>query len=156
MAELVLALRFLLAAILYAFLGITVYVLWRGLQQEAQTTTDTAPVPAMLGRAREDDTSADIPLHLVTAIGRADDNTLTLDDPYASTYHALILWREGRWWIEDRGSHNGTLINDERITEPTPLRSGDDILIGETRLTFETREPMLSSADRQKSISTDA
>jgi len=138
MAVLIVVLRLLLAAVLYAFLGLTLYVLWRGLHSETQTTNETGPIPAVLCKEAGDD--GEIALDLVTAIGRADDNSLCLDDPYASAHHALILWREGRWWLEDLGSHNGTLRNDERVMDPTPLASGDDILIGKTRMTFEARE----------------
>lgn len=138
MAEFILVLRLLLAIILYAFLGLTLYVLWRGLQSEARTVSHTGPVPASLCIA--DDAEGDVALDLVTAIGRAEDNSLCLDDPYISAHHALILWREGRWWLEDLNSHNGTLLNDERVTDPTPLASGDDILIGTTRMTFEVME----------------
>ncbi len=142
MAELLLALRVLLAVILYAFLGFTLYVLWRGLRQEARPAAENGPAPAVLSYA--DDAPTEMALEMVTAIGRAEDNTLCLDDPYASAHHALILWREGRWWIEDLGSHNGTLLNDERVEAPAPLASGDEILIGKTEMTFEMRQPGLS------------
>ena len=135
MAELILALRLLLAVILYAFLGLTLYVLWRSLREGARPAVENGPAPAVLSGVG----GSEVALELVTAIGRAEDNTLSLDDPYASAHHALILWRAGRWWLEDLESHNGTLLNDERVDAPTPLASGDEVLVGKTRMTFETR-----------------
>jgi pSer/pThr/pTyr-binding forkhead associated (FHA) protein len=77
-------------------------------------------------------------LRSVTAIGRADDNTLVLQDPFASAHHALILWREGRWYLEDLDSHNGTYLNGKRLADPQPLASGDRIGIGQTMVRFES------------------
>ncbi|MGC9399599.1 MAG: FHA domain-containing protein [Anaerolineae bacterium] len=147
MPETLLILRFLLAAILYTFLGLTLYVLWRGLQEEAKTVSGIPPRPARLYSEKGTDISVDLQLQLVTAIGRAVDNTLTLDDPYVSAHHALILWREGRWWIEDLNSHNGTFLNDEKVTRPMPLTSGDTLLIGKTTMTFEASTWPLSESN---------
>jgi pSer/pThr/pTyr-binding forkhead associated (FHA) protein len=122
--------------VLYAFLGVTFYVLWQELRLQAAAEPSPALVPAVLHQP-EADGDTRFRLQPVTTIGRADDNTLILEDPYASAHHALILWREGRWWIEDLDSHNGTLVNDERITDTTHLTPGDAILVGETVLRFE-------------------
>ncbi len=138
MAEILLILRFLLAGILYAFLGLTFYILWRGLQRDGNVSPETELLPAKIVSRNSTETPVDLSLHLVTAIGRAEDNTLILDDPYTSAHHALILWREGRWWLEDLDSHNGTFLNDEPVTRPVLLSPGDTVLIGKTELIFET------------------
>ncbi len=132
----ILALRLTLAGVLYAFLGVSFYVLWRELRLQAAAEPTPALVPAVLHQPGEGSDTR-FQLQPVTTLGRADDNTLILEDPYASAHHALILWREGRWWIEDLDSHNGTLVNDERITHITHLTPGDTILVGETVLRFE-------------------
>ncbi|MGJ9636016.1 FHA domain-containing protein FhaB/FipA [Actinotignum sp. GS-2025b] len=49
-------------------------------------------------------------------IGRAPDNTLVLDDTYASGHHARIFAAEGRRWVEDLGSTNGTLVGGSALT----------------------------------------
>ncbi|MGC9357597.1 MAG: FHA domain-containing protein [Anaerolineae bacterium] len=136
MADLLLVLRFLLAFVLYAFLALTLYILWRDLKEGADAEV-SGPPPAALFEEREDESPRRIPLRSVTALGRADDNTLILDDPFASAHHAIVLWREEQWWIEDLESHNGTYLNDERVLEPERLSSGDRIRIGETVLRFE-------------------
>jgi pSer/pThr/pTyr-binding forkhead associated (FHA) protein len=43
--------------------------------------------------------------------------------------------REGRYFIEDRGSLNGTFLNRRRI-ESGPLEDDDELQIGKYRLTF--------------------
>ena len=55
-------------------------------------------------------------------------------------HNPLILWRDELWWLEDLESHNGTFLNEQRITNPMPLASGDRIRIGTTVLRFETDE----------------
>ena len=67
-------------------------------------------------------------------IGRSPSSTLVLEDEYASSQHARLTPADGRWWIEDLGSRNGTYVDDERIVEPRLLTAGDIIRIGQTTL----------------------
>ena len=39
--------------------------------------------------------------------------------------HAELRVKRGELWIKDRGSSNGTFVNQRRITSPTRLREGD-------------------------------
>ena len=136
MPELLFALRVFLAVILYAFLTFTIYVLWLDLKGgEARPTTTPSPSTLVVESGETSDRS--IILQPITALGRAADNTLILNDPFASAHHALIPGREGRWWLEDLKSHNGTRLNTEQVAEPIPLTAGDQIQIGETTLRFE-------------------
>jgi len=109
MAEQILVLRVLLALLLYAFLGVGLYVLWRGLRQ-GEIEQPPAPPVARLRVETGPDTGKQTSVHAVTAIGRAADNNLVLQDLFASAYHVLIFWREQQWWLEDLESHNGTLL----------------------------------------------
>ena len=77
------------------------------------------------------------PLLPLTSIGRAFTNTITIDDTFASNEHALFTLRSGQWWLEDRGSSNGTLLNGYRIEEPTVISTGDIIGIGRIELKIE-------------------
>jgi pSer/pThr/pTyr-binding forkhead associated (FHA) protein len=56
-----------------------------------------------------------------------------------SRRHARIHCREGRFFIEDMGSANGTFWNEERLTPylPHPLRAKDEIRIGKLKLIIE-------------------
>lgn len=77
-----------------------------------------------------------IPVNGVVTIGRKPDNTLILDDPYASSYHAKIYIKNGECIIEDLGSTNGTMLNGEKIKNKEYLLSGDEITIGSVILRF--------------------
>jgi pSer/pThr/pTyr-binding forkhead associated (FHA) protein len=65
-------------------------------------------------------------------IGRAEDSTLVLDDDYVSTHHARLVPRGGRWILEDLGSTNGTYLDRQRVTAPTPVDAGRPIRVGKT------------------------
>jgi pSer/pThr/pTyr-binding forkhead associated (FHA) protein len=67
-------------------------------------------------------------------IGRADDATLVLGDDYASTRHARLFPQDGQWLVEDLGSTNGTYLDRQKVTQPTPVPIGVPIRIGKTVL----------------------
>ena len=135
-----LALRVLMVALLYAFLGAMLVMLWRDLRQATGTrgiarpraelvTVETGSEELALGER--------FLMQLVTSIGRSPTNLVSVSDPYSSAQHALLAWRQGQWWLQDQGSHNGTLLNGTRIEGPTVVSSGDIIGVGNTRLKLE-------------------
>ena len=69
-------------------------------------------------------------------LGRSSSNDLPLDDPSVSRIHAKIVRRDDGFYILDTGSKHGTLVNTRRISEPTRLQAGDQILVGRTILSF--------------------
>ena len=73
-----------------------------------------------------------------TTIGRSPDCPVFLDDVTVSRKHAVVLERDGHWFIDDQGSLNGTFVNRRRV-ESAELSDGDEIQIGKYRLTFLTR-----------------
>jgi hypothetical protein len=73
-----------------------------------------------------------------TTIGRSPDCPVFLDDVTVSRRHAVVLERDGHWFIEDQASLNGTFVNRRRV-ESAELSDGDEIQIGKYRLTFLTR-----------------
>jgi hypothetical protein len=145
MDVLLLVLRLLLAGLLYAFLGIILLLLWRDLRQatsELETTQPTGHlvvVEASGDEGQEPAIGTVFPLRAVTSIGRSPNNTIIIPDTYASSQHALLTQREGQWWLEDRNSRNGTMMNGSRIEEPTIVGTGDVICVGRTKLKLETR-----------------
>lgn len=81
------------------------------------------------------------PLLSLTSLGRAPTNTVPISDTFASSEHALVALRDGQWWLEDRSSRNGTLLNDLPVTAPVVLTQGDVIGIGQVRFRVEL-EPL--------------
>ena len=91
-------------------------------------------------------------------IGRDSSNTLQLDDDKVSREHCRIDkvsaplkppprgGRNGegeleeRFWIQDLGSSNGTIVNGTLI-ERKELQDGDEIKLGNTRILFTLKEP---------------
>ena len=67
-------------------------------------------------------------------IGRANDATLVLSDDYASSRHARLFPQNGQWIVEDLGSTNGTYLDRQKVTQPTPVFPGVPIRIGKTVL----------------------
>ena len=73
-----------------------------------------------------------------TRIGRSPDCEIFLDDVTVSRNHAVLVERDGKFFVEDQGSLNGTFVNRRRIDNP-PLENGDELQIGKYRLTFVER-----------------
>ena len=68
-----------------------------------------------------------------TTLGRAPNCDLILNDSLASRSHIrLTLDRQGLW-VEDLGSHNGTLLNGTKVSR-SQLQDGDRLTIGNTSL----------------------
>src|SRR5690606_24093971 len=70
-------------------------------------------------------------------IGRAPSCTLVLDDDYSSSRHARIFPQDGEWYVEDLGSTNGTFVGRDRVTEPTPVRPGTQVRVGQSTLELQ-------------------
>lgn len=86
----------------------------------------------------EQDTSYLVPVVVPSdvTIGRDHDATLRLADPEISRRHARVVATAGWYVITDLGSHNGTQVNGETLTEPRALVSGDVISVCSTQLVF--------------------
>lgn len=69
-------------------------------------------------------------------VGSANDNDVVVGDASVSRIHALLHQLNGRWFIEDCGSRNGTTVNGHQLTSMHPLRPTDEVRLGRARLTF--------------------
>lgn len=72
-------------------------------------------------------------------LGRSASNTVVLDDEFVSSHHARVYTDPvtGKWAVEDLGSTNGTVVNQQRLNAPMILGSRVPVRIGAT--TFELR-----------------
>jgi transcriptional regulator with GAF, ATPase, and Fis domain len=68
-------------------------------------------------------------------IGRGEDNAVQLSDPAVSRSHCSIESRDGGLCLVDEGSRNKTLVNGQLVAVHR-LDAGDEIVVGQTRLTF--------------------
>ena len=135
-----LALRTLSVILLYAFLGAVLVMLWRDLRRASDIREAARPMAELVTVETGSNELAPghrFVLQLVTSIGRSQSNLVSVPDPYSSAEHALLAWRQGQWWLQDQGSHNGTLLNGTRIEGPTVVSSGDVIGVGNTQLKLE-------------------
>jgi len=79
-----------------------------------------------------------------TTIGRKESNTVPIKDTVASSYHCEVVRDLNGYTIRDLGSTNGTLVNNEMVTE-AQLVHGARIRIGNTRFVFQ--DPAMSEID---------
>ncbi len=63
-------------------------------------------------------------------IGRDGKNGIVVDLDTVSRRHAKIVIREGRSYVVDLKSTNGTYLNNKEVLEELPLRSGDHLKVG--------------------------
>ena len=70
-------------------------------------------------------------------VGRAPSCTLVLDDDYSSSRHARVYPENGRWFVEDLGSTNGTFLGSTRAEAPTPVGPGGRIKVGKSVLELQ-------------------
>jgi len=135
-AVLLLVLRIILIALLFGFIGWAFLLLWRDLRMQI----------AMLARPR-------FPaIHLTRSgiappqtshfarsqviVGRDPAAELYLEDKTISARHARLYFEDSQWWLEDLGSTNGTLLNQEHVVEPVVLTSGDRLQFGQVAYTI--------------------
>ena len=65
-----------------------------------------------------------------TVIGRHSDCNLVIQTTYVGRRHAMIVEKNGHYFISDLNSTSGTVVNEKRITCPTQICDGDSIQVG--------------------------
>lgn len=120
------------------FIAIIYYIIFKALilmgkDMKKRTTGEeeySVLVVVDTGENRNLRKGAEIPLRGEVTLGRKNDNTVVLSDPYVSSHHIRFFRNEGRYVVEDMGSTNGTLLNGEKLKMKTYLKDGDVISIG--------------------------
>ncbi len=72
-----------------------------------------------------------------TSIGRLADNDIVLNEDTVGRWHANIMYKDDGFHLQDLGSVNTVLLNNEVVTASTPLSHGDEIDIGGIIFRFE-------------------
>ncbi len=79
-------------------------------------------------------------------IGRSSGADLQLRDRLVSRNHCRIRRQGEDFRLEDLGSANGTLLNGQRVSQ-RPLKRGDEIGVGHTRIFYQEMNVDLSTTD---------
>ena len=70
-------------------------------------------------------------------IGRNPSCAIRVDDPGISRNHAEISHSDGKWFVRDLGSSNGTMLNNTWLkSQKTPLKNGDVVRVSQATLSF--------------------
>lgn len=136
-----LILRSIAGILLLAFLITLFVMLWRDLRVISQEVNSRTKRRGQLVVTKSENPAVKpgtvYPLLPLTSLGRAPTNTIRLNDAFTSSEHALVTLRSGQWWLEDRESSNGTLLNGEPIFQPLVIATGDLIGVGQVELRLE-------------------
>ncbi len=73
-------------------------------------------------------------------LGRSPECDVVISDPAVSGIHATLARTPEGFLLTDQGSVNGTILNDQRLTVPTPIASDDVIRLGNTELRFLSQQ----------------
>ena len=83
------------------------------------------------------------------AIGRDMDNDIVINNLSVSRCHAIIQIRDGKIFVKDMASANGTFVNGQKIDE-CELRDGDLMLVGKHILKLDTGQPKESKSESRE------
>ena len=130
-------LRLLFLALLYAFLFAVVRVLLRDLRAASRGPAEPGRLVVLSSPRGDPAAGSSYPLDAVTSVGRDLTNGIVVDDAFASSEHAVLTFRGRVWYVEDRGSTNGTFVNGIPVEGPTALGFGDELQVGEVRFRLD-------------------
>ena len=131
-------LRIGFVVLIYLFLFMVARAMWSdlraGVAGAGRPLGRLAVIAAQEGRPAP---GTSLPLDAVNSIGRDVNNAIVIDDSFVSAEHAMLTFRGRAWYVEDRGSTNGTWLNGQRVEGLVPLGYGDELQIGQVRLRLE-------------------
>ena len=139
-AIIVLVLRLALGAVLYLFVGWAFYTIWQDLRQQSHNLASRKVPPLMLKIIGEDDVQPRYFSSPELVIGRDPSCDFHIQDDTVSAHHSRLSYHHHQWWIEDMNSTNGTYLNQEKLTTPTVMISGDELRCGHVILTVVVGE----------------
>jgi pSer/pThr/pTyr-binding forkhead associated (FHA) protein len=136
--QVLLALRILLAASLYIFLGLALVILWRDLKRQADILAASQSPPLSLlvkdGQKIFHFTKPEV------TIGRDPTCDVILPDVTVSSEHTRLSYHHNQWWVEDLQSTNGTFLNEEPVSSSIVITTGDILRCGQVVLSIRVGE----------------
>jgi hypothetical protein len=135
---LVWVLRLAFLGLLYLFLAFVARSLWRDLRAAAARGERALGRLIVIASPTGDPAAGTVlPLGAVNDLGRDVNNSIVVEDPFASAQHARLTFRGRTWYVEDLGSTNGTFVNGDPVAAPLPLGYGDEIQVGQVRFRLD-------------------
>jgi len=130
--------RFLFLGLLYVFLFFVARALLRDLRAAArEPSVELGRLVVLTSPSGDPAIGTVFPLDAVTTLGRDVNNNVIVEDPFASSEHAVLTFRGRAWYVEDRESTNGTFVNGSRVAGVSPLGFGDVLQVGQARFRLE-------------------
>ena len=136
-----LVLRILMTFMLYAFLVLAIYMIWKNIEVNTRAIQKSSVPPIKISSIDMDNTTSqefNIP---EIVIGRDPECDFTIPRETVSAHHARLSYHHKNWWIEDMLSTNGTFLNEDQVTTPTVLVDGDAIQCGDVSLNINITYP---------------
>lgn len=135
-AIILLILRIALATALYAFLTWVLVTIWRDLKNQVEHLTASQTIPMRLSFMAEEGPKEFRLTKSEIILGRDAGCDCLINDKTVSNRHACLSFHHQQWWLEDLGSTNGTLLNQEPVASPVVVTSGDLITCGKISVTI--------------------
>jgi hypothetical protein len=130
--------RLLFLLLLYLFLFGIARTLFRDLRAAAREPgTELGRLHVLASPGGEPPAGTTLALDAITTLGRDVNNSIVVDDQFASAEHAVLTFRGRTWYVEDLRSTNGTFVNGSPVDGVAPLGYGDEVQIGQVRFRLE-------------------
>jgi predicted component of type VI protein secretion system len=88
----------------------------------------------------------------VVFLGRREDNDVVLPYSFVSARHGRLFRREGALYVEDMGSTNGTLVNEQPLTPLVARALGPDDLVKVGEIVLQARWTEGGGADDAEAL----
>ncbi len=82
----------------------------------------------------------------ILTIGRHETCDVVVESPAVSRFHAKITAEGSRFFVEDLGSRNGTILNGRAISRKTPLKNGDRLEVSTLPFVFFAQDSLDSDS----------
>lgn len=85
-------------------------------------------------------------------IGRVEDNGFQIPEGSVSGRHCEVYLKEGKAYVKDLGSTNGTFIGGKKVNSEALLRPGKILRLGQVEIRLETERNASETSEIEKTI----